>query len=132
VRYLKDAVPEIDDSEGVPPHEEVGGPPQCPILVFINPSSGGKCGPLLQKLLRQGLGEQQVCTLDTSRSESRSGSERWNGTAASVAPSCLQVLDISDPKQHPDKVLSALYSKLDAAAAKGDEVAKQIKKWVGC
>ena len=61
VRYLRDAVPEIDDSEGVPPHEEVGGPPQCPILVFINPSSGGKCGPLLQKMLRQGLGEQQVC-----------------------------------------------------------------------
>jgi hypothetical protein len=66
VRYLKDAVPEIDDSEGVPAHEEVGGPPQCPILVFINPSSGGKCGPLLQKMLRQGLGEQQVCTQITS------------------------------------------------------------------
>lgn len=131
MRYLKDAVPEIDDSEGVPPHEEVGGPPQCPILVFINPSSGGKCGPLLQKLLRQGLGEQQVWTHITSWCESQSGSLRHSGIAANVAPSCSQVLDISDPKQHPDHVLKALYGKLDAAAAKGDEVAKQIRKWVG-
>jgi hypothetical protein len=55
----------------------------------------------------------------------------YSGAAASVVSSCLQVLDISDPKQHPDQVLKALYSKLDAAAAKGDEIAKQIKKWVG-
>ena len=41
---------------------------------------------------------------------------------------CPQVLDISDSKQHPDKVLKKLFSNLDAAAAKGDEVAKQIKK----
>lgn len=63
----------------------------------------------------------------------RSGSERHSGIATPNIHrvSHLQVLDISDPKQHPDKVLKALYSKLDAAAAKGDEVAKQIKKWVG-
>ena len=41
------------------------------------------------------------------------------------------MLDISDPKQHPDQVLRTLFNKLNAAAAKGDEVAKQIKKWVG-
>lgn len=27
VRFLKDAVPEVDDSEGVPAHEEIYAPP---------------------------------------------------------------------------------------------------------
>lgn len=39
-----------------------------------------------------------------------------------------QVLDISKSEQHPDKVLKALYRNLDAAAAKGDKQAEDIKK----
>lgn len=67
VRYLKDAVAKVDDSQGKPAHEEVDGPPETPILVFINPKSGGKCGPQLQKLLNQGLGEQQVLDIGDSK-----------------------------------------------------------------
>ena len=60
MRFLRNVHPDVDQNTP-PAHEDAAsGSPESPILVFINPKSGGKCGPLLQKLLVQGLGERQA------------------------------------------------------------------------
>lgn len=58
-RAIRDAI-ESKDAAGNRHFDSAAEPSECPVVVFINPNSGGRHGPKLKSRLQELMGEEQV------------------------------------------------------------------------
>lgn len=56
---IRDAI-ESKDAAGNRHFDSAADPSECPLVVFINPNSGGRHGPKLKSRLQELMGEEQV------------------------------------------------------------------------
>lgn len=91
--------------------------PEVPLIVFVNPKSGGRQGPLIKERLQNLISEEQVHISDsiyTSCVDFANSEEN------------LQVFDLTEVK--PNDFIRYGLGCLEVLASQGDECAKEIRE----